>query len=376
MSGQPNRKPNDASRFREDYMKALNLRADVDKMNLQANNVYKQTGQLPPMSQMPDNRTTTEILGDVAKLKTELIKDLAPIASPQLAQMIINRIEQSPLNVDGGLFTFFVQRAPEMVALMKKSYKYGIKGDINDAMTFVSQLENYYKTSRSMLGGYKEFINRPSSAISSDKMNFTKIADAYQNLVPLLMSKTTIYGKVIESISQRLISLASILKSGEIIENLRAKMNLALTSPSGFDDFARNIKIRNDMTELFQILDDLPNEDTILTLLYRLDKNTDGDTIDRIIKKINELVPSIQEIDRIFNLLTSIHKVEPINTKWTEEKANVELKEMERKEKMNKEYRDIQDIKRRINSSNRERVRAKRDVLSSDDIDEYLNTID
>ena len=60
MSGQPLNKPSDARKYRQTYLSYLKLRADLDDVNLQANKLYKRTGQLP--QEMSDYRTTEEKL--------------------------------------------------------------------------------------------------------------------------------------------------------------------------------------------------------------------------------------------------------------------------------------------------------------------------
>ena len=70
MSAQPYRYVKDIENFRNEYMNALSLRANIDDMNFQANKIYTETGALPPKSTMKDMRTTAEILMDVEKLKT------------------------------------------------------------------------------------------------------------------------------------------------------------------------------------------------------------------------------------------------------------------------------------------------------------------
>ena len=55
MSGQPYRYVKDIENFRNEYMDALNLRANIDDMNFQANKIYKETGALPPKSTIRSN---------------------------------------------------------------------------------------------------------------------------------------------------------------------------------------------------------------------------------------------------------------------------------------------------------------------------------
>ena len=47
MSGQPTKTLQDVENFRKAYMANLNLRAELDDVNLQANQLFKRTGTLP-----------------------------------------------------------------------------------------------------------------------------------------------------------------------------------------------------------------------------------------------------------------------------------------------------------------------------------------
>jgi len=53
MSGQPNRNPTDPAKFRQQYLANLSLEANINDKNLQANKIYKKTGEVP--SQMTDS---------------------------------------------------------------------------------------------------------------------------------------------------------------------------------------------------------------------------------------------------------------------------------------------------------------------------------
>ena len=119
MSGQPNRYESDPADFRAEYMKQLNLRADLDNENFQVNKVFKATGALPPQSSMADTRTTTEILADVERLKISLIATLKPIADPQFASIIVQSVQSSPLNADGSFFSWFYQNIDTIVPLLQ-----------------------------------------------------------------------------------------------------------------------------------------------------------------------------------------------------------------------------------------------------------------
>jgi len=164
MSGQRNKKPSDVIKSRQEYLDNLSLEVQLNDANEQAVRQFKETGQVPPISQMKDTRTTSQILADVEKLKINLIKDLEPIADPQFAQQIIQRLIQSPLNQDNRLLIFTAQRIDDIVKNLKKIYKYGIKGDVNDAEGFVLFINKFYTDKNKTIEGTKSFINRMGSS--------------------------------------------------------------------------------------------------------------------------------------------------------------------------------------------------------------------
>ncbi len=160
MSGQPYRYHTDVNRFRNEYMETLGLQADINSLNLEANTTYKETGQLPPISQMKDSRTTTEILADSEKLKIDLIFAIAKVSSPQFGQLVVQSIMTSPLNGDNRLLTFCAQRIDDVINNLRKVYKYGIKGDSNDVQQFVNFISAMFNDKSSITANTKSFMNR------------------------------------------------------------------------------------------------------------------------------------------------------------------------------------------------------------------------
>ena len=78
MSGYPLKSVYDATKKRQKYIQELALRAKLDDVNLQANKLYKRTGVI---SALPDNRTTTEKLADLYRLRIEIFSKLSPVMS-------------------------------------------------------------------------------------------------------------------------------------------------------------------------------------------------------------------------------------------------------------------------------------------------------
>lgn len=224
MSGQPYRYFTDPTKFRTEYMESLGLRANLDTMNYDANLTYKQTGQLPAVSQMKDTRSTTEILLDYEKLKIDLIASIAKISSSQFGQMVVQSIIDNPLNVDNKLLIFTAQRIDDILLNIKRNYKYGIKGDENDAEQFVKFTATLYNDKNYLTSNTKEFMNRYGmKSLASNTAPFSQI---YQNLV----------------------------KSGATIKNYISEFKVALFSNA---QFSRGID-RNRITQAIGIMNNTP----------------------------------------------------------------------------------------------------------------------
>lgn len=160
MSGRRYSKPDDIVKARQEYLDNLSDTIELQDKNEEVQKLYKETGQLPPSSQMKDNRTTEDKLRDFEKLKQSIIQDMKEIADPQFTMNIIQRVIQSPLNVNNNLLVFLAQRASDIATNLKKTYKYGIKGDENDASQFVNFIFKFYNEKNTLVQNTKQFMNR------------------------------------------------------------------------------------------------------------------------------------------------------------------------------------------------------------------------
>jgi len=218
MSGQPNRYAADAANFRQDYMDSLNLRASLDDQVLQAVKVYKQTGQLPAVSTMVDNRTAEERLKDTESLKQKIIAELKPIGDTQFALSIIQGIMNSPLNTTGSLFTFFAQRVAGIVKNLKESYAIGIKGDANDVQRFISSVEDLYSKDKSMSITTKAYYDRPSNGTSNSlsESELSSLKQQYTTLLPKIYARIPVgspNAAITAAIDDKMNSISNLLHS-------------------------------------------------------------------------------------------------------------------------------------------------------------------
>ena len=123
MSGQPNRNPTDPAKFRQQYLANLGLQANINDKNLQANKIYKKTGEVPSL--MTDNRTTAEKLADIERLKIDVRGELSEITDGNNAETIVQNLNPQQLE-------FLAQHIKEIVADIKPKYKYGVPAIIFD----------------------------------------------------------------------------------------------------------------------------------------------------------------------------------------------------------------------------------------------------
>ncbi len=120
MSGQPLIKPSDAQKYRSAYLNNLALEAKNNSKNLNANQVYKQTGA---PAQLMDTRTTTEKLGDIVKLRVEVMNQLLAITDGQQANQIVQSLADNEVQ-------YVAQNMPYLIKEIKARYAKGITAGV------------------------------------------------------------------------------------------------------------------------------------------------------------------------------------------------------------------------------------------------------
>lgn len=200
MSGQPVKSKSDQAKYLDKYMENLALEIDIQKKNEDANRIYKQTGQIPPASSMPDNRTVEQKLADVQVLKQGIIKDLKSIMSPSLASALIDEIDKSKFNTEGSLLRFFAQRAPEMIREIEKKYKYGL-ADFNDVIGTSKFIESYYVESQKSLASFKDISGRARGPDNYSENILVQTRKNLQELLNTLMTRTDMTGNVANKVT-------------------------------------------------------------------------------------------------------------------------------------------------------------------------------
>lgn len=159
MSGQPVKTVDDQRRFRDEYMENLALTARLDDENLRANLIFSESGMIPPVSSLPDNRTVEDKMLDVEGLKQGIIKDLKDLMNPTMASTFVQELMKSKFNTGNALLKFFAQRGPEFTKELLKKYKYGL-ADFNDIAGTLKFVEKYFLDAQESMVGIKEVFGR------------------------------------------------------------------------------------------------------------------------------------------------------------------------------------------------------------------------
>jgi hypothetical protein len=318
MSGQPNRYTNSAEMFRNQYMDALNSRANVDEYNLQANKNYKATGSLPPqVTQMVDNRTTTEILADTEKLKLNIISELKPVMNSGTASVVVQKIQTAPANADGSFLIWVAQNIPEIIRSLKKKYALGIKGDTQDATNIVLFLSDMYSKIKDYTGTVKSYFDNAGDSRSGLKEgDLDALRKEYEIIVTRLKTKFPNYRQpseraindLIIKTTERIQRLYNYLTSSGYkhiiseLQNVRGRVELSQVN--GMNEIGKAV---------FKLLDQLPSVSLVRALYKQLDRSLENkDAIGapkthtslsvKILQEIHDLFPSVDEIDRVYDL--------------------------------------------------------------------------
>jgi hypothetical protein len=308
MSGQPYRYSTDIENFRNDYMKSLELRASLDDANLQANKVFKDTGNLPPVSTMKDNRTTAEVLMDTEKLKINIVGELKGVVPPQMAMEVSQRIQNSPLNADGSFFSWFAQNITELVVQLKKKYRLGIVGDDNDVENMVSFLSTAYTKTKEMGQTTKSAFDRPlSSSNGISENDLSALKNLYDSIQYKLQSKATptnlINLNLIDQIRQQFDGMSNLLSTNRFN---RLRDIFLDRSPNMISQLQINYDGYQDFNDY---IEKLPSVATLSTLLQQLDRSTENansSLSDQILINLSGILPTIMETGRVWRLTESI----------------------------------------------------------------------
>lgn len=315
MSGQPYRYAKDIENFRNEYMDALNLRANIDDMNFQANKNYLETGALPPRSTMKDMRTTAEILMDVEKLKINIISEFKGVATPQMIQLVLQRVESSPLNGDGSFLIWLAQNVKEIVPQLKKKYTYGIAGDANDAENMYLFIAEMYSKTKDINTNIKSAFDRPIGSDSIITGDFVKLKKSYEEISLRLVSSPLItplkiqirdqFNYIDEFISPQA-AVGAVAAAPSKYDQLKQIFNNISQNATGAQQLGIN---HTGYEALIAYTDKLPAPNQIRTVLDQLKKsenNTNPTLSVKILENLTSMLPTINESQSMNALASQI----------------------------------------------------------------------
>ncbi len=328
MSGQPAMTQADANKFRNEYMATLNLQDEINDYNLQANKTYLLTGALPPQSQMQDTRTNAEKLRDVEGMKLNIAEQLRPIAEPSFAYAIVDKIMNSPLNIDNSLFRFLAQRADSIAEQLKKIMPYGIAGDENDLLRIVEYIKNMYSETQGKFQTTKSYMNSIGSQSSSSKVlsgnDIDNIIIALQDIIKnidIISRKNINVGRIInaENVINRLrpvlLNLKNSLPTTEQVKLLLNDIeNPIFNSPYPEIGVVQNMSYSSeDLEAFFKLIEKLPKYTEVMALINKIKQFLESGNFNLVVDGLRNLEKMFMGVEgiantRILNKFQSIKK--------------------------------------------------------------------
>ena len=309
MSGQPVKTQADINRKRNEYMETLNLQEQINDMNLTANKNYLLTGQLPPQSQMQDTRTTAEKLKDVELMKREIASALSPVAEPQVAYQIVNRVIESPLNLNNSLLRFLAQRAPSIAEQFQRNMAYGVEGNVNDIDRIVEFIKNLYSDQQGKFQTTKSYMNSIGSNSGSRVISANDIDSVIQGINDIIKNANILIQR---NLSAKRISV----QINRELANLRNTLDVLKTKlPSNqeLEIFLKDENLmahnKNNLKGIFDILENLPKYTEVMALIGKINQYIKSDNVNLSIQGVKNLNSMFAEFSSRKNLqlLDSIH---------------------------------------------------------------------
>jgi hypothetical protein len=246
---------------------------------------------------MQDTRTTAEKLKDLELMKREIASSLSSVAEPQIAYQIIQRIIESPLNLNNSLLRFLAQRGPSIAEQFKKNLAFGVAGDINDIDRIVEFIKNLYSDQQGKFQTTKSYMNSISSYGSSSKIISANDIDS------IILGLDDLI-KNIHIITQKGVNLGGLPNSRNILQILRRKIDFlknSLPKNNELQEFLSSeniIQNRQDMTALFDILEKLPKYSEVMALIGKIKQYLSSNNQDLALDGIKRLS---KLFDPIFN---------------------------------------------------------------------------
>jgi hypothetical protein len=161
----------DRNGIRNEYLKNLQLETSNNLMNYNANQIFKQTGQLPPsITALVDTRSITEKYADKQKARVAVLSGLREITDGANANQIIDQIQGNDM-VD------LLNNLPQIISEIKPKWSLGIT-----APAFMAYW-NRYKQALSLNAGVSTL------AVLQSNQLLTNIQGLLQNIQATLATK-------------------------------------------------------------------------------------------------------------------------------------------------------------------------------------------
>jgi len=292
MSGQPYKTKLDMVTARKAYLANLNLRAELDDLNLQANKTYISTGQLPATP--PDNRTLTEKLADVQRLKIELRNKLSDITDGLQANAIVENLNPDQL-------VFLSQNFEPISQQMRQNYALGVQSDI-----FVDYLNRYINKFNETKG--VEF-NLQQSTGKQLLANQKNIINNMANIKDI----STIQDLIIELGQQNSRLGKSIFQNLNELENIVSNLPDTFVEFQKTDNAIRKSEILNLVNNIVQELPTKEELNKITKELEKIKKSKDTVAITSLLEKLDSLTKSGVDVTEEMQILREVlNKPQPV----------------------------------------------------------------
>jgi hypothetical protein len=290
MSGQPYLHSSDADKYRNQYIANLNLQIKNDDINLQANKIFKKTGQTPV--QPTDTRNTTEKMADIERLKIDLRSSLEQIADGPNAQSIVNQLGQ-----DMPTLQFVAQNIDNIIDMIKKKYKYGVL-----AAVFIPFIERYIEADRITRGvniGMQESTGQEILLTTEQiRDHMATRANIYTLQENIKQSQGLMENRLLKTLQRDLSNFQDLLLDENILQTINDVKNAET-----------RLMIRR---ELSNALNDLPSKRDIIELSRKLEiamQHNDARAVDVVGEEIHQLLVvepgALQQLQSISSQLES-----------------------------------------------------------------------
>jgi hypothetical protein len=254
--------PTDRAKYRANYMANLALEASNNQKNLNANQIFRATGQTP--SQPTDTRTTTEKYADTERLKIELRAGLATLTDGINASLIVESLSPQEVRFATTQFPFIVQD-------LKPKWALGIPAGV-----FVAYLrrllEKFRVTEGVELGLQQETGNQILLSFRQylDQMVQSADLDEVESVVSSLSSSSssayretarTEAFNLLDSIDEDIRILRSVLPTDQDRQNVEAQppsvqADLYTLFNSAFAELPTRQQVREDLQNLQRAIQD------------------------------------------------------------------------------------------------------------------------